>query len=121
MNLALYHHLLSDPVRLRIVNLLIEGPLCVCHFQGILGEPQVKVSKHLAILRRKGLVDARRSGNWMVYDLCRVGEGWLRGNLKALAGARRAHKFLDGDIGRRKKLLAGLSKRSCKVPEAVCC
>lgn len=67
------HHLqaLADPTRLRLLALLEAGPLCVCHLQGVLNEPQAKVSKHLAILRGRGLVTARREGTWMVYALAR--------------------------------------------------
>jgi ArsR family transcriptional regulator len=60
---------LADPTRLRLLSLLAEGPLCVCHFQTVLREPQVKISKHLAVLRGRGLVTARREGTWMVYSL----------------------------------------------------
>jgi len=60
---------LCDQTRLRILNLLDGGELCVCHFQRILGEPQVKVSKHLAYLRKRGLVTSRREANWMIYRL----------------------------------------------------
>ncbi len=47
---------------MRILHLLTQGPLCVCHFQDILRLPQVAVSKHLAYLRRKGLVRPQRHG-----------------------------------------------------------
>jgi ArsR family transcriptional regulator len=60
---------LADPTRLRLLALLEAGPLCVCHFQTVLREPQVKISKHLAVLRARGLVVARRQGTWMVYSL----------------------------------------------------
>ena len=60
---------LSDENRLRAMMALAGGELCVCHLQAVLGEPQVKVSKHLAYLRRNGLVEARRSGSWMVYGI----------------------------------------------------
>lgn len=69
MQLARIHQALADPTRLRIVALLLAGPLCVCHFQSVLREPQAKISKHLAILRARGLVAARRDGHWMVYAL----------------------------------------------------
>ncbi len=69
MQLARIHQALADPTRLRIVALLLAGPLCVCHFQSVLREPQAKISKHLAILRARGLVTARRDGHWMVYAL----------------------------------------------------
>ncbi len=51
MDLIQIYQCLCDPTRLRILHLLTQTPLCVCHFQEILGEPQVKVSKHLSYLR----------------------------------------------------------------------
>jgi ArsR family transcriptional regulator, arsenate/arsenite/antimonite-responsive transcriptional repressor len=59
----------SDRTRLRILNLLREGEVCVCDLQAVLGAPQPKVSRHLAYLRRAGLVDVRREGKWMHYKL----------------------------------------------------
>ena len=69
MRLARLHRALADPTRLRILRVLQAGPLCVCHFQTVLRAPQVKVSKHLATLRAAGLVEAKRSGQWMCYAL----------------------------------------------------
>ncbi len=69
MELIRLYGCLSDATRLRIVNLLRGGPLCVCHIQEILGEPQVKVSKHLAILKDAGVVESRREANWVIYEL----------------------------------------------------
>jgi len=60
---------LADPTRLRILNLLAAGELCVCYFVEILGDPQPKISRHLAYLRRAGVVDARRDGKWIHYSL----------------------------------------------------
>src|SRR6266550_6305453 len=60
---------LGDPTRLRIVNLLRGGEICVCYFVELLGEPQPKISRHLAYLRRAGVVGARREGKWMHYSL----------------------------------------------------
>ena len=58
-----------DRTRLRILHLLAKSPLCVCHFQEILGEPQVKISKHLAYLRKRKMVVAKRDRNWMIYSI----------------------------------------------------
>ena len=69
MDLVRIHECLCDRTRLRIVNLLLDGPLCVCHLQDVLHEPQVKVSRHLAYLRRRGLLAAERCGQWMIYRL----------------------------------------------------
>ena len=59
----------ADPTRLRILNLLSERELCVCHLVDILDEPQPKISRHLAMLRRAGLVSARVEGPWRHYAL----------------------------------------------------
>ena len=59
----------ADPTRLRILNLLGEKELCVCHIVEVLGEPQPKVSRHLAMLRRAGLVTVRVEGPWRHYGL----------------------------------------------------
>lgn len=59
----------SDRTRLRILNLLRGGELCVCDLIDIIGVPQAKVSRHLAYLRRAGLVQARKDGLWSYYTL----------------------------------------------------
>ena len=69
MKLVQIYRCLCDETRLRILHLLKQGPLCVCHFQEILQLPQVAVSKHLAYLRRTGMVEARRHEQWMIYSL----------------------------------------------------
>ncbi len=84
MKLVRIYECLCDGTRLRILNVLLRGPLCVCHFQRILGEPQVKISKHLGYLRRHGLVEARREGNWMVYRLPAKRSRELAANLACL-------------------------------------
>jgi ArsR family transcriptional regulator len=58
---------LSDRTRLRLLNLMGEDEVCVCFFVEILGEPQPKISRHLAYLRRAGIVEARREGKWIHY------------------------------------------------------
>ncbi len=59
----------ADPTRLRILHLLTPGELCVCDLVDVLRAPQPKVSRHLAYLRRAGLVVARREGLWTHYQL----------------------------------------------------
>ena len=60
---------LADPTRLRLINLLGDEELCVCSCVEILNTNQPKVSRHLAYLRRAGLVTARRDGKWTHYRL----------------------------------------------------
>ncbi|MEA2163266.1 MAG: ArsR family transcriptional regulator, arsenate/arsenite/antimonite-responsive transcriptional [Thermoanaerobaculia bacterium] len=60
---------LGDTTRLRLLNLMSAGEVCVCFFVEILGETQPKISRHLAYLRRAGIVSARRDGKWVHYGL----------------------------------------------------
>src|SRR5258708_13331834 len=56
---------LSDPTRLRLLNLIADKEICVCYFVEILGISQPKISRHLAYLRRAGIAAARPQGRWM--------------------------------------------------------
>jgi ArsR family transcriptional regulator len=60
---------LGDVTRLRILGLLLTGEVCVCDIHESLGIPQPKASRHLAYLRKSGLVDTRREGLWVHYRL----------------------------------------------------
>lgn len=60
---------LADPTRLRLVNLMGNREICVCYFVEILGISQPKISRHLAYLRRAGIVTSRRDGKWIHYRL----------------------------------------------------
>jgi ArsR family transcriptional regulator len=60
---------LADATRLRLLNLIADREICVCYFVEILKMSQPKISRHLAYLRRAGLVTSRREGKWMHYRL----------------------------------------------------
>ena len=60
---------LGDRTRLRLLNLIGSNEVCVCLFVEALGESQPKISRHLAYLRRAGVVTARREGKWMHYRI----------------------------------------------------
>ncbi len=60
---------LSDRTRLRILNLMGDDEVCVCFFVEVLEENQPKISRHLAYLRRVGIVGARREGKWIHYRI----------------------------------------------------
>jgi ArsR family transcriptional regulator len=69
--------ILSDKTRLRTLMLIeAEGELCVCELTAALNIPQPKVSRHLALMRDAGLVEARRDGKWMHYRIRPDIEGW---------------------------------------------
>jgi ArsR family transcriptional regulator len=83
---------LADRTRLRILNLVRDQEVCVCYFVEVLRTSQPKISRHLAYLRRVGIVAARRSGTWMHYSIAVPKEaaaaGILRETLRALANDR---------------------------------
>ena len=72
--LHLLFRALADRTRLRLLNLIADREICVCYFVEILGISQPKISRHLAYLRRAGIVAARRQGRWMHYRLIRPPE-----------------------------------------------
>lgn len=63
---------LADPTRLRILSLLGDDEVCVCHIHESLDIPQPTASRHLAYLRRAGLVEGRRDGLWVHYRVARA-------------------------------------------------
>ena len=65
----LFFSALADRTRLRLLNLLRDGEVCVCFFAGTLATNNPKISRHLAYLKRASLVTARRDGKWMNYSL----------------------------------------------------
>lgn len=75
---------LSDRTRLRILALLAQGEVCVCDIQTSLGIPQPTASRHLAYLRRSGLVTDRRKGLWVYYGLSEQADPVVRGVLGAV-------------------------------------
>ena len=68
-NMGRFFQALGDNTRLRLLNLMGDREICVCYFVEILGQAQPKISRHLAYLRRAGVVAARREGKWMHYRI----------------------------------------------------
>lgn len=98
MELIQIYQCFCDETRLRILHLLTHGPLCVCHFQSILDEPQVKISKHLAYLKAKGIVAATRHQNWMIYCLPANRSAELEKNLKCLQDCVQTEPIFKKDL-----------------------
>ena len=105
---------LCDETRLRIVHLLTQSPLCVCHLQDILGLTQVGASKHLAYLRQRGLVQSRRHEQWMIYSLPGKPPRELDWQLRCLQDCLPTHPIFREDL---RKLKARQSD-CCWVAEA---
>ena len=116
MKLIEIYRCLCDETRLRILNLLAQGPLCVCHFQAALELPQVAISKHLGYLRRHGLVSARRHGRWMIYRLPDPRPPELHRHLQCLQDCVQSVPVFRADIRRLKNLKC---ECECEWVEAV--
>ena len=97
----------ADETRLRILNLLAQGELCVCDLCEVLGEVQPKVSRHLATLRRAGLVEVRREGKWKYYSLAAAPSPLHR----SLLGCVRSCLGELEELGRDRERLRSLSSR----------
>lgn len=68
-DLELFFRALADRTRLRLLNLMGKDEVCVCFFVDVIGTNQPKISRHLAYLRRAGIVSARRDGKWAHYRI----------------------------------------------------
>jgi len=108
MDLVQIYQCFCDRTRLRILNLLQQGPLCVCHMQQVLDESQVKISKHLAYLRGHQLVDSERCANWMVYRLPEKPSPLLANNLACLQDCMREEPIFQQDLVRLQTVLKAL-------------
>ena len=67
----LFFSALADRTRLRLLNLMRDGEVCVCFFADTIGTNNPKISRHLAYLKRVGLVSGHREGKWMHYRITR--------------------------------------------------
>jgi ArsR family transcriptional regulator len=102
----------ADRTRLRILHLLQAGEMCVCDLVSGLGVPQPTASRHLAYLRRAGLVRVRTSGSWKYYALAEASSPFHARLLDCLATC-----FTDVP-----ELARGTTRRTKKKrPAAVCC
>src|SRR5262245_61931313 len=87
---------LADTTRLRILGLLLTGEVCVCHIHESLKVPQSKASRHLAYLRRSGLVETRREGLWIYYRMAHQSDPGLQTISQTVA-----HGLAHMDVVRR--------------------
>jgi ArsR family transcriptional regulator, arsenate/arsenite/antimonite-responsive transcriptional repressor len=108
-DLALLFAALADHTRLRLLNLMDGKEVCVCYFVEILGQSQPKISRHLAYLRRAGIVTARREGKWMHYKIV----------VPKHAGAARILSETISVLSEGKTMRADLSRltKACCAPQ----
>jgi ArsR family transcriptional regulator len=116
MELLRIYDCLCDATRLRLLNLLATGPLCVCHLEAVLRLPQAKISRHLSYLRRNGLAVSEQVGNWRIYALVSPPPPALAANLACLQDARATEPVLQRDRERLDQLAAKVDC-GCATPD----
>ena len=119
MKLIQVYKCLCDGQRLRILNLLREGPLCVCHLVELLDADQVKISKQLRYMKDLGMVEAEREAQWMIYRLPAKPHPLLTENLKCLQDCASECPEFQQDLRNRKRIIASIRKTSARCPGAV--
>jgi ArsR family transcriptional regulator len=110
-DLGLLFAALSDRTRLRLLNLMDGREVCVCYFVEILGPSQPKISRHLAYLRRAGVVAARREGKWMHYRIAVPSHPGAARILRETLAVIREEKAMQTDLSRLGK--------ACCAPQRV--
>ena len=112
---------LGDPTRLRIVGLLLAGEVCVCDIHESLRITQPKASRHLAYLRRAGLVETRREGLWVHYRLADTDDAVLDPVRQAVAHALGHLKSVRQDGERLQKDTGCCAPALARTPIFACC
>jgi ArsR family transcriptional regulator, arsenate/arsenite/antimonite-responsive transcriptional repressor len=98
--LDLLFRALADRTRLRLLNLMADKEICVCYFVEILRISQPKISRHLAYLRRVGIVASRRQGRWMHYRLVAPGDAVASAILKETLAHLRQMPEMQEDLAK---------------------
>ena len=100
---------LADTTRLRLLNLMSGREVCVCYFVEILRQGQPKVSRHLAYLRKAGIVAARREGKWMHYRIVPQADEASASILAAVLGSMGSDRQMQADLAKL--------ERACCAPQ----
>ena len=112
MKLIAIYKCLCDETRLRILSLLCESPLCVCHIQQVLGKSQVIISQHLGYLRERSMVAGQRYQHWMIYSLPASPSPELEANLKCLQDCIQTEPLFKKDKAKLRRLMGTKSARA---------
>ena len=120
-SMATLFQALGDPTRLRIIGLLLGGEVCVCDIHESLRITQPKASRHLAYLRRAGLVETRREGLWVHYRLAETDDAVLDPVRQAVVHALGHLKSIRQDGQRLHKDSGCCAPVLARTPVFACC
>ena len=119
MDVIQVYKCLCDELRLRILNLLKDGPLCVCHLVEILDCEQVKMSKQLRYMKELGIVEGERQAQWIVYRLADTELPILAENLKCLQDCASEKLCFAIDSAKREKIINRLKRNPSACAETI--
>ena len=124
-NIERFFQALGDTTRLRLLNLMGEQEICVCYFVEILEQGQPKISRHLAYLRRAGIVEARRDGKWMHYRIVMPPNIGASQVLRQTLAWLKEERAMQADRARLSKACCSPAKftalQGAPLPIPVCC
>jgi ArsR family transcriptional regulator len=124
-NIERFFQALGDTTRLRLLNLMGEQEICVCYFVEILEQAQPKISRHLAYLRRAGIVEARRDGKWMHYRIVMPPNIGASQVLRQTLAWLKEEREMQADRARLSKACCSPAKftalQGAPLPIPVCC
>lgn len=122
MNTITVYRCLCDQTRLRVLNLLLEGPLCVCHLATVLDLTQPKVSRHLKALKEARAIETERCYNWTICRIPAEPSRLLEVNLQCLQDLRGEDPVFREDLVRRKATIEQISASECEdLPAQIRC
>ena len=119
MDIISTYKCLCDETRLRILNVLKEGPLCVCHLQEVLEVGQVKISKQLSYLKKFDVLKSKRLNNWNIYELTDKSNSILENNLKCLQDCSQEMGIFKNDLERLESLLNRIDLGEISCPAEI--
>ncbi|HEV8591129.1 MAG TPA: metalloregulator ArsR/SmtB family transcription factor [Pyrinomonadaceae bacterium] len=130
-DIELFFAALADKTRLRLLNLIGDDEVCVCFFVEVIGTNQPKISRHLAYLRRAGLVSMRKDWKWSHYritepkneyaaEVFRKVREWIRDDKEMINDRREMVKICCAPAAKQPVGIVGAPKPK-KIMEAVCC
>ena len=120
-NIEQFFQALGDNTRLRLLNLMGDQEICVCYFVEILAQGQPKISRHLAYLRRAGIVQARREGKWMHYRIVNPPNAGAAQVLRQTMAWLSEDRAMQADRMRLSKACCSPAKFVALQPAAVDC
>lgn len=119
MEITNVYKCLCDTQRLRVLNLLREGPLCVCHLLEVLDADPVRLSKQLRYMKELGMVRATREANWIIYSLPDPLHPLVVENLKCLQDVAGEDLRFAKDLKARARILKRIARSGAACPQVV--